>query len=456
MAYSTRSIRAGWVLSGLLWIITAGLVLAAPAAFVPGAEGDGDSIEAAVSDDGRYVAFSSSATNLVPDDTNGVQDVFLHDRQTGDTRRVSVAPGGEEPDGFSESPALSADGRFVAFHSLATNLVAFDNNQEADVFVYDIAGDTLSRVSVTSGGAQAAGASYDPDISADGRYVVFASTAINLDEADDSPWPDIFVHDRQTGQTSLISFNASGKNGAGFSDQPAISADGRVVTFASAASDIVPGDTNDTTDIFVRDRQTGKTVRVSVNSNGDEVFADSYDPAISGDGLIVAFWSYGSDFTGDDTGGRANVFVHDRQLKETYMASAAITGAPDGDSTRPRLSGDGRLVVFESAATNLTADGDESVWTDVFIHDRQAGTTALLSAAAGDPASGASLRPAITPDGEIVVFQSMADNLVEGDGKNVSDIFLSIRAAGTVERVSVAAEQVPDSDSVVYLGVVIR
>ena len=455
MTNSTRRYRAGRVLIGVVWLLAAGLVLAAPAAFVPGDEGDGDSIEAAVSDDGRYVAFSSAAANLVAGDTNGLQDVFLHDRQTGSTVRVSAAQDGDQPDGYSESPALSADGRFVAFHSLATNLAPFDNNQEADVFVYDIAGDTLSRVSVTSTGAQAAGASYDPDISADGRYVVFTSTAVNLDEADESPWPDVFVHDRQTGQTSLISFNASGKNSAGFSDQPAISADGRVVAFASGAADIVSGDTNDYTDIFAHDRQAGKTTRVSVNSNGDETFAESYDPAVSADGRHVAFWSYAADLTGDDTGGRANVFVHDRQTKITTMVSPAMTGAPDGDSSRPRLSGDGRWVVFESAATNLIAT-DDNLATDIFIYDRETGETARVSEGVESPASDDSTRPAITADGWFVAFQSLAANLVAGDGNGVGDIFLRDRTAGTMERVSLASMVQGGDNRNLYLSYIAR
>ena len=454
MTKLVRRVRTGWGLIALIWLITTGLVSGA-LVFVPGAEGDGDSIDAAVSNDGRYVAFASSATNLVPGDTNGVQDVFLHDRQTGETRRVSAAPDGKEPDDYSELPALSADGRFVAFHSLASNLMPLDTNMEADVFVYDVVNGDLSRVSVVSGGAQAAGASYDPDISADGRYVVFTSTAINLVAADDSPWPDVYIHDRETGQTSLVSFDAAGTRGAGFSGQPSVSADGRVVAFASGASDIVPGDTNDYADIFVRDRQTGKTARVSVNSNGDETFAESYDPAIAADGRVVAFWSYAADLTGDDTGGRANVFVHDRQTKTTEMVSVALGGSPDGDSTQPRLSGDGRLVVFESTAANLVAQDDNAA-SDVFIRDRDLATTALLSAGAAGAGNGDSARPAVTPDGEFVVFQSAADDLVAEDGNAATDVFISGRTNGTVERVSVAGAGTGPGGSRVFLGVIIR
>lgn len=429
---------------------------AANLAFIPGAEGNGPSIEPAVSADGRYVAFSSLADNLVPGDDNGLQDVFVHDRQTGATTLLSVGLNGEGADGFSEAPAMSADGRFVAFQSVASNLVPYDNNMESDVFVYDREAATLSRASVTSTGAQAAGASYEPDLSADGRFVAFSSTAINLDPADDSPWSDIFVHDRQTGQTTLVSFERTGKRGAGLSDQPVISADGWVVAFASDADDLTPGDTNNYADIFVRDRRTAKTTRVSVQTDGEEVFAESYGPALSADGQVIAFASYAEGLTDETTDGWANVFVHELSSGTTTLASLGVVGTADGDSSRPRLSGDGRLVVFASEAANLLGAPDDNDAADVFLYDRQTGQTMLISRGAGGPGNGESLRPVITTDGRLVAFSSSAANLIADDANGWSDVFVRDRIANVTARASLADGETQPGGGAVYLSPIIR
>lgn len=436
----------------LLW---AAALLAAPR-FVPGGEGDGPSIDGAISADGRYVAFASAASNLVPDDGNGLQDIFLHDRETGDTFRVSVGPAGEEPNGFSESPDISADGRFVAFHSTADNLVPYDTNMETDVFLYDRQEGTVERVSLTSDDVQAAGASYDPALSADGRFVVFHSSAINLDPADTDPATDVYIRDRHTGKTALVSVDAAGNQAAGYAGSAAVSADGNIVVFGSISDALVAGDDNDVEDIFVRNRAAGTTTRVSVRSGGGQANGDSFDPAVSANGRYVAFWSWADNLTDEDTGGMPGVFVHDRQSGKTELISiAAGGGAADGESTMPALSTDGRYVVFESTATNLIS-GDDDGAADVFIHDRQAKTTALLSVGPEGAGNGPSARPAITPDGRYVVFHSEADNLVEDDGNGVSDVFLIDRTGGAPARVSLAAGSVAPVESAVYLGVVIR
>src|SRR5437762_3224846 len=239
-----------------------------------GTEGNDVSLGSALSADGRFVAFDSAATDLVAGDTNGVSDVFVHDRQTGTTERVSVASDGAQGNGssglvtFAFPPALSADGRFVAFVSAATNLVASDTNGATDVFVHDRQTGTTERVSVASDGAESNAASVGAALSADGRFVAFHSAATNLVADDTNGTTDVFVHDRQTGMTERVSVASDGTQGNNASSYPALSADGRFVAFDSAATDLVACDTNGTTDVFVHDRQTGTTERASVASGG--------------------------------------------------------------------------------------------------------------------------------------------------------------------------------------------
>ena len=297
----------------------------------------GNSYPPAISADGRFVVFSSTATNLVSGDTNGYGDIFVHDRQTGTTERVSVATGGGQgTGGASYDPAISADGRFVAFYSLATNLVSGDTNGAADVFVHDRQTGTTERVSVATGGGQANGGSYIPAISADGRFVAFYSFATDLVGADTNGFVDIFVHDRQTGTTERVSVATGGGQVTGSSYNPAISADGRFVAFESEASGFVSGDTNAAYDVFVHDRQTGTTERASVSTGGGQATADSYSGAISADGRFVAFHSVATNLVGGDTNGAADVFVHDRQTGTTERVSVATGGAEaNGAQLRP-------------------------------------------------------------------------------------------------------------------------
>ncbi|MBP6785937.1 MAG: PD40 domain-containing protein [Candidatus Promineofilum sp.] len=447
-------LRALFIAAALLLLSVTAVLSAGGDAFVPGAPGDGPSGEPSVSADGRFVAFASAAANLVPGDENGLQDVFLHDRQTGATILLSAGLGDEGANGFSGEAAVSADGRFVAFESVADNLVPYDNNMESDIFVYDRAAGTLSRASITSGGLQAAGASFEPDISADGRYLVFASTAINLDVADDSPSSDIFIHDRQTGQTALVSLDSTGQGGTGFAGQPVVSADGRLVAFASDADDLVSGDSNGVADIFVRDRPAGKTTRVSLGAAGKEADAESFDPAISADGLVIAFASYATNLSDEATGQRANIFIRDRTSGETVLITRAA-GGPDGDSQRPRLSGDGRYVAFASSAANLTAAPDANNASDIFIHDRTTAETELVSMGTGGAGNDDSLQPAITTDGRVVVFASSAANLTADDSNGWSDVFARDRQTGRTTRVSLAGGAV-QSGRAAYLSLVIR
>ncbi len=334
-----------------------------------GMEGDDHSYAPAISDDGRYVVFMSEATNLVVGDTNEASDIFVHDRQTATTSRVSVGPGGAQSDGWSDSPVISGDGLFVAFVSDAGNLVADDTNDVYDVFVRDLTAGVTSRVSVASDGTESDAESLYPALSADGRYVAFESAAPNLVTGDTNDFWDVFVHDRQTGTTSRVSVNTGGAEGDGDSFSAAISADGLIVAFESDAK-LVNNDTNNKTDIFVRDRQASTTSRVSVSSNGVQANSDSYAPAISPEGGYVAFSSIAGNLVPGDTNSASDVFLHDRQTGVTNRVSVNNTGVQgDGDSGAVDLSSDGLYVAFQSDAANLVTNDSNDV-TDAFIHAR--------------------------------------------------------------------------------------
>jgi hypothetical protein len=390
-----------------------------------GTQGNGDSEHNnTVSPDGRFAGFDSLASNLVAGDTNGVSDSFVRDR-TGTTQRVSVSDSGQQGNSDSFSPWLSDDGRFAAFRSQASNLVPGDTNGALDVFVYDRQNATIERVSVDSSEAQGNGAAGGLSISADGRYVAFLSYASNLVSGDTNGAVDVFVRDRQTGTTERVSVASNGAQGNGDGDYPQISADGRYVAFRSDASNLVPGDTNGVADIFVHDLQTGTTERVSLSGAGAQGNGQSWGPTISGDGHFVAFRSAASNLVPGDTNGVSDVFLHDTQTGTTDRISVATNGTQgNGDSYGPSISADGGFVAYRSASSNLVA-GDSNGKDDIFRYDRQARTTELVSVgSSGGQSNGHSYGPAINADGRYVDFWSTASNLVAGDTNGFHDVFL--------------------------------
>jgi Tol biopolymer transport system component len=334
-----------------------------------GGEGNGRSFVPAISADGRFAAFYSDASNLVAGDTNGADDIFVRDRQANTTTRVSVALGGAEPNGGSSVPSISFDGRYVAFLSDASNLVPDDTNGMRDVFVLDRQGSTTTRASVDSAGAQANLESSTPALSGYGRFVAFASFADNLVPLDGNESSDVFVRDLQAGTTARVSEYQGGFESDFDSLRPSLSADGRFVAFDSDAANLAWGDTNDAFDVFIKDRQTDILTRVSVDDAGAQADGASIRPSLSADGRFVAFYSEAPNLVPGDTNGAADVILHDTRSGATRRVSVVGGGGEaNGDSVRPALSADGRIVVFESDASNLVA-GDSNRFTDIFLHD---------------------------------------------------------------------------------------
>ena len=403
-----------------------------------GAEADWFSGGSKISADGRVVAFASNASNLVGGDTNGAFDVFVHDRSTGVTERVSVDSSGNEGSGdnpYFDAPqiAISADGQIIAFSSQAPDLVANDTNSTWDVFVHDRSTGVTERVSLDSSGVQANDASFRLGLKADGSIVAFDSLASNLVTGDTNGFPDIFVHERATGITTRVSVDTVGTEANDWSLSPAISADGNLVTFRSLAWNLVSGDTNGTWDIFVHDRGTGTTERVSVDSAGVQANNNSDGPVISADGRVVAFSSRASNLVSSDLNGRLDVFVHDRSSGITERVSVDSSGN-EGDKDSGAIGGlavsisaDGRFIAFVSSATNLVPN-DLNRYYDVFFRDRIQGVTERVSVdSAGVEGNGSSGGCSLSSNGQLVAFASIASNFVANDTNGETDVFVRNR-----------------------------
>ena len=390
------------------------------------AKGNGASDDSYLSADGRFVTFQSTASNLVAGDTNGVSDVFVHDRLTETTTRVSVSSSGVQGNGASVDPAISADGRYVVFPSMATNLVSGDRNNRRDIFVYDRGSSTISRVSLSSSGAQSNHTSDEAVISADGRYVAFRSTATNLVSGDTNGKQDIFRKDTVTGTTILVSVSTAGVQANNVSDDPQISDDGSRIAFHSDATNLVTGDTNVVRDAFVRDVTAGTTVRVSVTADGTQGNGPSEDATISGDGTVAAFESDATNLIADDTNAHKDVFARVLATGAIERVSVSTGGVAGNHGSREAsLSRDGRYVAFDTAASNF-APGESSSALDLYVRDRLAGTTTLISVllCGSTPGNAQSLNPSISADGSTVAFESDATNLVADDPNALRDVFV--------------------------------
>lgn len=463
------------------------------------ASGNGYSDNPSTSSDGRYTVFASDASNLVSGDTNGTRDIFLFDNQTNTTRRLNLSRQGEQTNGPSNRPVISADGRYVAFESTATNLILGDTNGFSDIFVVDVITGAIDMLSLDASGTRANNSNFRPSISSTGRYVSFESSATNLVSSGTSVGVShIYVRDRDvsgsgtfdtTGNiyTVLVSQSSGGTAANGNSLQSVLSADGRYIAFASDATNLVSSDTNAVRDIFLRDRTGGTTTRVSVATGGTQATGgDSRTPSLSSDGRYIAFASSATNLASGDTNGVSDIFVHDRTTTTTQRISVSTSGTEAVDpsatgfklgSINPSISSTGRYVAFASLANNLTAGDsagqkqnlDANDALDVFVRDRDVGASGTYDTSGNvattmvsvnkfglqtfyilntQSTASSDIFPSISADGRWVAFPSDAENvsglshtvtnLISIDNNNTRDVFLFDRVTNALPNSSIA------------------
>lgn len=412
-----------------------------------GREGTGSSLNPSLSDDGRHLAFQSTSS-LTPL-ASGTTDVYVRDRTSGTTTLISIGTGGVQANALSRDADVSADGRFVVFSSAASNLIAGDTNGVDDVFladrdpdgnsIFDEGNTVVIRVSEAPGPVQGNAPSSSPRISADGDWVCFSTLASNLFPNDLNAASDVLVWERATGNLTLVSAGTAGASGNGPSGLAAISGSGRYLAFESLATDLVALDTNSLRDIFLRDRDpdangifdegNASTQLISINAGGAQANASSHSPSISDDGAVIAFESEATNLAAG-TGGIQQVFVRLPASNQTALASRSFLGQPgNGASSAPSIAGDGSCVAFESRADNLVF-GDTNTWDDIFRVDLIVPAIERLSVSvSGAQSSLYSQSPAIDADGSEVAFQSLADDLVAHDTNGSFDVF--VRATGS-------------------------
>ena len=391
-----------------------------------GASGNND-LPNAVSEDGRYVMFISNATNLAPGDTGTDFDVFVRDRTDGTTEMVSVSNTGAQANSQTMRADMSDDGRYVIFLSEDDTLVPGDNHPGQDIFIRDRVADTTQFALPGIGGTPEFGFGADKiAISGNGRYIAFHTYGA-LSPEDEIGVRDIYVYDRDTGDVDFISNNNS-STARGHSFNPSISDDGRYVAYHSMADDLVGGDTNEHMDLFVFDRETRQTERVSLTQEGGQTNNDSLEASISNDGRFVSYTSEASNIAPQDTDANQDIYVFDRQTDTTRLVSLRsdetrpVPGNAGVGSRDSQVSGNGRYVTFQS---DLQLDpGDTNFLTDIYVRDLVAGTTEWTSRSGG----GYNYAPAINDDGRYVAFSSTSDRMAANDTNDKADIFLADRS----------------------------
>lgn len=400
----------------------------------------------AINHDGSKVAFWSDSSIMAPGDTNNTGDIFLRDVNADTTIRVNVGPSAAQANDLTFAEIdIDNGGNLIAFASNAKNLIASDNNNFTDVFVYDNGVKATARVSLAPGGAEANGASFRPVISGNGLLVAFRSNATNLVANDTNGLPDIFLFDRSQGQTARVNVAGDGTQAnAEDPDAPnrniALGFDGRYIAFDTRASNLVANDNNNVSDVFVHSRspQGNTTVRVSVSSAGVQGNAASYYPSMSDNGRYIVFESTASNLVANDTNGRTDIFLHDRDtnangifdepgsIATIRVSQLNNSTQANGNSSTPSISANGRYISFWSEASNLVAN-DTNNAADIFTYDRQTGNiNRVLGVSNVQPAGGNAARISnMSGNGDYVAFESAATNLVASDTNGVGDVFIA-------------------------------
>ncbi len=389
-----------------------------------GVQANGHCDRPSISSNGQSVVFESSATNLVAGDTNGATDIFLHDRVAGTTVRVSVDSSGTQATGSSSQPAISGNGRFVAFVSSAANLVPADTNGLPDVFVRDTQAGTTVRASASGAGVQANGPSRSPSLSRDGRFLAFESDATSLVAGDTNGVSDIFLRDLVTGVVSRVSVDSFGNQGNSLSYDPRLSVNGDHVAFTSTATNLVTPDSNGAHDVFQHDRINGTTLRISTSTGGGYGSSDSYAGRSSETGQFVAFYSYASNLVLNDTNSVFDVFLRNTTTAQTTRISVSHAGAQaDNGSFAPLISENGGVVVWQSYASNILPPNLSPDWYWV---NRTTGAMIRVGTGTGGTASTSTASSmSLNSTGNILAFSSAGTNLVPLDTNDVQDIFVS-------------------------------
>lgn len=359
-----------------------------------------------ISGDAKLLVFESAAENLVEGDNNASNDLFLRNLHTGEVQLVSSDGNGAQGNAASSQATLSADSRFVAFTSQASNFSEIDGSSNQDIYIKNLHTGQLVWASATAQNSQSNGDSQHPSLSANGNLLAFDSLASNLSPIDTNNKSDIFLKNLKTGELRLISSNQQGVQGNGHSSHPLLSHDGRWLAFESDASNLVANDTNGKRDIFMKDLQTGMIERLNLASNGQQDNGNAHLEAMSANGRILAFSSDGNNLSAGDSNQQTDIFIKNRDKVGVERVSVDSVGRQaNGTSHHADLSNDGRLISFSSNASNLIAN-DGNLSEDIFIKDLQTGAIATVSEMANQAQASDSKLSALSGDGKVVIFHS--------------------------------------------------
>ena len=388
------------------------------------------SLSPSISADGKYVVFSSEASNLVVNDTNGVADIFVSNTDNWNIERISVNNTWEESNAWSYEPSISADGRYVVFSSEASNLVVDDTNGLVDVFIYDIQNRTIKRVSVDDTWHEADWESRWWDISADGKLITFVSNATNLVPNDLNWSDDIFLYSMDDWNIERISVDNNWNEGNWNSYDSVISVDGKYIVFTSQATNLVLNDSNWVSDVFIYNIQTWDIERISVDNNWNEGNWNSYSPSISTNGKIITFVSNATNLVVDDTNTFADIFM--KNLGENTLDRVSVNNdqsQSNQDSYNPNISADGKYIIFMSKGSNLVT-GDTNWVDDVFLYNVNQNKIQRVSFndTTLQQADGFSYTPVLSENWRFFGFSTNAVNLTSVNDNNSSlDIVVASR-----------------------------